>query len=72
MSTAGNVARTGRKWKAAEAVQQAKAKLKHKALFGTVAQGRAGLGSSTPTCCNTASERERSRLVQEEVSASVY
>jgi len=39
--------------------------------LGIVAQGRAGLRSSTPTCCNTASEWERSRLVQEEKGASV-
>ncbi len=45
VSGAGIVVRTGRKWRAAEAVQQAETRLKHKAILGTVAQGRAGLGS---------------------------
>jgi len=35
--------RIGRKWRAAEAVQQAEARLKHNALLGNVAKGRAGL-----------------------------
>ncbi len=43
MSDAGIVVRTGRKWRAAEAVQQAETRLKHKAILGTMAQGRAGL-----------------------------
>lgn len=36
---------TGRKWGAGEAVQQGKARLQHKALFGSVTRGRAGLGN---------------------------
>ncbi len=68
---AGIVVRTGRKWRAAEAVQQAKTRLKHKAILGTVAQGRAGLGSLRATRYNSASGKERQRLVQEEVRASV-
>ncbi len=43
VSDAGIVVRTGRKWRAAEAVQQAETRLKHKAILGTVAQGRAVL-----------------------------
>lgn len=58
VSRAGIVVRTGREWRAAEAVQQAETRLKHKAILETVAQG-------------TASGRERQRLVQEEVQASV-
>ncbi len=45
VSGAGIVVRTGRTWKVAEAVQQAETRLKHKAIIGTVVQGRAGLGS---------------------------
>lgn len=45
MSSAGIVVRTWRKWRTAEAVQQAETRLKHKAILGTVAQGRAGHGS---------------------------
>ncbi len=70
VSGAGIVVRTGRKWKAAEAVQQAETRLKHKAILGTVAQGRAGLGSLRATRYDSASGKERQRLVQEEVRAS--
>ncbi len=71
VSGAGIVVRTGRKWKAAEAVQQAETRLKHKASLGTVAQGRAGLGSLRATRYDSASGKERQKLVQEEVRASV-
>lgn len=71
VSRAGIAVRTGRKWRAAEAVQQAETWLRHKAILGTVAQGRAGLGSLTLTQYESASGRERQRLVQEEVRASV-
>ncbi|RXN04375.1 reverse transcriptase [Labeo rohita] len=71
VSGAGIVVRTGRKWRAAEAVQQAETRLKHKAILGSVTQGRAGLGSLTANRYDLASGRERQRLVQEEVRASV-
>ncbi|KAI2661122.1 Spore protein YkvP [Labeo rohita] len=69
VSGAGIVVRTGRKWRAAEAVQQAETRLKHKAILGSVTQGRAGLGSLTATRYDLASGRERQRLVQEEEQA---
>jgi len=62
VSRADIVLSRGRRWKVTEAVQQAEARLKAKALLGTVAQGRAGFRSSKPTCCNTDSKKERSRL----------
>ncbi len=71
VSGAGIVVRTWRKWRAAEAVQQAETRLKHKAILGTVAQGRARLGSLRATQYDSASRKERQRLVQEEVRASV-
>lgn len=71
VSGAGIVVRTGRKRRAADAVQQAETRLKRKAILGTVAQGRAGLGSSTATRYDCASGRERQKLVQDEVRASV-
>lgn len=46
---AGIAIRTWRKWKAAKEVQQAEARLKHKVLLWSVAQGSVGLGSSTST-----------------------
>ncbi len=71
MSGAGIVVRTGRKWRAAEGVQQAETRLKHKAILGKVAQGRGGLGSLRASRHDSASGKERQRLVQEEVRASV-
>lgn len=62
---------TGWKWRAMEGVQEAETRLKHKATLRTVAQGRAGLGGLTLTRYESASGRERQRLVQEEVWASV-
>lgn len=47
VSGAGIVVRTGRKLRAADAVQQAESQLKHKSILSTVAQGRAGLGILT-------------------------
>jgi len=61
----------GRKWRADEAVQQAEARLKHKALLGSLAQGRAKLRSLTSTQYDTTSGKERWKLVQEDVRASV-
>ncbi len=69
-SGAGIIVRTRKKWKAADALQQAEARLRHKALLGTVAQGRARFGSSTPNLYYNVNEKERRRLVQEEVRAS--
>lgn len=71
MSGAGIVVKTGRKWRAADAVMQAEARLKHKALLGSVAQGRAGLGRMALPRYDTASGKERQMLVQQEVRASV-
>lgn len=57
--------------KAAEAVQHAETRLKHKAILGAVVQGRDGLRSLASTQYKSASGRERQRLMQEEVQASV-
>ena len=45
VASAGIIVKTGRKWQAQEAVSRAEARLRHKTLVGTVAMGRAGLGS---------------------------
>lgn len=50
MSQTGAKVRTGRKWKAAEAVGPAESRLRHRVLVGTVARGRAGLSTSTTPC----------------------
>lgn len=46
-SLAGIEVRTGRKWRAQEAVDQAEVRLHHRMLVGAVALGRAGLGNNT-------------------------
>jgi len=71
VSQAGIEVWTGRKWKAAEAVEVAESRLLHRTLVGTVARGRAGLGSSTTPCCGKAKEKRRRTLLQEEVRAAV-
>ncbi|XP_034552669.1 LOW QUALITY PROTEIN: uncharacterized protein LOC117822130 [Notolabrus celidotus] len=72
VSQAGiEVVRTGRKWKAAEAVDVAEAQLRHRVLVGTVARGRAGLGSSKTPRYNKAQGKDKRSLIQEEVRAAV-
>ncbi|XP_075315189.1 uncharacterized protein LOC142375145 [Odontesthes bonariensis] len=71
VSSAGIEVRTGRKWCAQEAVNQAKSRLRHSELVGTVATGRAGLGSNPRPSYNKAKGKERRQLIQEEVRAGV-
>ncbi|KAK0150652.1 hypothetical protein N1851_008245 [Merluccius polli] len=71
VSQAGIVVRTGRKWRAREAVEQAESRLRHSVLVGPVASGRAGLGSVPTTRYDKALGKDRRRLVQEEVRAGV-
>lgn len=70
VAKAGIQVRTGRKWRAEDAVQEAVARLRHRTLVGVVTQGRAGLGSFPTPQLNT-SGKERRHLVQEEVRAAV-
>nr|XP_061785060.1 uncharacterized protein LOC133576095 [Nerophis lumbriciformis] len=71
VSSAGIKVRTGRKWKAQEAVDQAEARLRHGVLVGAVAVGRAGLGSHTRPRYDKAQGRERRLMVQGEIRAEV-
>ncbi|XP_023810165.1 uncharacterized protein LOC105353972 [Oryzias latipes] len=71
VSAAGIEVRTGRKWKAGKAVEEAESRLRQKALVGTVAIGRAGLGYLPKTVVSQAHGKERHRLLQEEVRAGV-
>ncbi|XP_076860736.1 uncharacterized protein LOC143513938 [Brachyhypopomus gauderio] len=71
VSSAGITVRTGRKWKAQEAVEQAEARLRHGILVGTVAVGRAGLGSFTRPCYGKAQGKERRQMIQSEIRAGV-
>ncbi|XP_075313231.1 uncharacterized protein LOC142373743 [Odontesthes bonariensis] len=63
--------RTGRKWRAQEAVNQAEARLFHKELVGSVAIGRAGLGTIPITHLSRLRGKERRDRVQLEVRAGV-
>nr|XP_057943465.1 uncharacterized protein LOC131138512 [Doryrhamphus excisus] len=71
VSSAGITVRTGRKWRAQEAVDQAEARLRHGVLVGSVAVGRAGLGSHTRPRYDKAQGRERRQMVQGEIRAEV-
>ncbi|KAI4887728.1 hypothetical protein NFI96_005940 [Prochilodus magdalenae] len=69
VAAAGIEVRTGRKWRAQEAVDQAEARLRHSVLVGTVAVGRAGLGNKPRPLYNQVQGKERLHLVQDEVRA---
>ncbi|KAJ8014240.1 hypothetical protein DPEC_G00038200 [Dallia pectoralis] len=71
ISQAGIEVRTGRRWRAAEEVEVAKSRLRHRELVGAVAYGRAGLGSGTTSRYNKAQGKDRRSLVQQEVRAAV-
>ncbi|XP_051928401.1 uncharacterized protein LOC127604984 [Hippocampus zosterae] len=70
VAKAGIQVRTGRKWRAEEAVEEADARLRHRCLTGVVTRGRAGLGSFPSPQLNTKGMEGR-RLVQDEVRAAV-
>lgn len=71
VSQAGIEVRTGRKWKAHEAVDRAESRLRHKELVGPVAIGRAGLGSTPIIHYNKLKGKERRDLAQKEVRAGI-
>ena len=59
--------KTGRKWRADKAVDDAEARLRHADIFGTTTIGRMGLGCVTRSAWKTATEQQRCKLVQDEV-----
>lgn len=63
--------RIGWKWKAMEAVDVVEARLRHRALMGTVSHTRAGQGSSSTPHYDRAQGKEKWMVVQDEVRASV-
>ncbi|XP_029943214.1 uncharacterized protein LOC115385372 [Salarias fasciatus] len=71
VATAGILVKTGRKWKAKEAVDRAEARLQHNILVGNTAVGRVGLGSFPKPCYGKARGREKRHMVQEEIRAEV-
>ena len=65
---AGIETRTGRKWSASQAVEQAESRLRHRDIVGTTCENRQGLGSGTPRCqWKTAEPHDRRAMVQQEV-----
>ena len=71
VSGAGVAVKTGRKWRAEAAVEQAESRIRHRVLVGTVARGRAGLGTIASPRFDKARGKERRQLVQNEVRAVV-
>nr|AAN12398.1 polyprotein [Tetraodon nigroviridis] len=71
VALAGIEVRTGRRWRAQEAVDQAESRLHHKELVGAVATGRAGLGTTPTTHLSRLKGKERRDQVQLEVRASI-
>lgn len=71
VASAGIQVRTGRKWRADKALEVAESRLRQKALVGSIALGRAGVGYFPATRADKAQGKERQRLIQEEVRAGV-
>lgn len=68
---AGIEVRTGRKWRVAEALDEAESQLSHWELVGNVVKGRVGLGYFPRTQISNAMGKEMCQLVQKEVRAGV-
>ena len=67
VSRAGIEVRTGRRWSAAQAVDQAESRLKHQDIVGTKCMGKQGLGMNTRQPWSSATTVQRRTLVQAEV-----
>ena len=59
--------RTGRKWVAKDAVEDAESRLRHKDIVGVVTSGRLGFGNIQQPLWESADDRQRRDLVQQEV-----
>ena len=68
---AGIQIRSGRKWSVDRELQVAEERLRHKAILGSIAKGRAGLGVFPFTHTNSAKGKERRQLIQKELRAGV-
>ena len=71
VSQAGIKVRTGRKWSASTAVEEAESRLRHEDIVGTVTRGRLGVGCISRTSWKTASAVDRRKLVQGKVRQAV-
>lgn len=70
VASAGVKVRTGRKFNAHNELERAETRLKHRALVGTVAIGRSGLGAIPQPRYDKVHGKERRDLVLKEVRAS--
>ncbi|XP_041920594.1 uncharacterized protein LOC121684601 [Alosa sapidissima] len=70
VASAGIQVRTGRKWRAVEALEVAESRLRQKVLVGSIASGRAGIGYFPSTRVDKAQGKQRQHLIQEEERAS--
>ncbi len=64
---AGIEVKTGRRWSASNAVEQAESRLRHQDIVGTSCQGRQGLGLNTRQPWSSATTVQRRELVQSEI-----
>ena len=64
---AGIEVRTGRKWSASQAVQEAESQLKLKDVIGTTQVGRQGLGINKSTRWSTANDKDKRSMIQDEI-----
>ncbi|KAK1788714.1 hypothetical protein P4O66_002535 [Electrophorus voltai] len=71
VSPAGIEVRTGRKWQAEKEVEVAESRVRQKALVGSLAMGRVGLGYFPKTQVSKTQGKERHHLLQEEIRAGV-
>ena len=67
VSKAGIEVKTGCKWSASKAVEEAESRLRHEDIVGTVTRGRLGVGCISRSSWKSASAVDRRRLVQEKV-----
>ncbi|XP_060082190.1 uncharacterized protein LOC132561508 [Ylistrum balloti] len=64
---AGIETRTGRKWSASSAVQEAESRLRHSDIVGTTCIGKQGLGSTRVERWGTADTAGRRKMVQDNI-----
>lgn len=65
VSHAGIEVRTGWKWSAAKAVEDAESWLRYRLLVGALSHGRASLGSINTPCYDKAQGKEQRALIQD-------
>ena len=63
---AGIETRTGRKWSASQAVEQAVTRLRHRDIVGTPCDGRIGLVNNRQSEWKTVEQQERRAMIQQE------